>query len=114
MIQLDKDESSQDVYFATSHDFDRGTCLFKFTNLMTNQSFQSTIVAGREGDWHKATLSLDLSTQPVGMYAVRITLVSGSVFLARRLVYLAPNSESPVTTDYDTYNASTTNVVYEG
>lgn len=113
MIQVNREASTQPVYFTSTTSLDRVRVRLEFYNLMTNYPKTYVVDVKAEGDWYKCVIGLPV-TLPVGMYLVVVKAEIEDDVYARRLAYVSPTTTEAIITDYDSYSAPTRNVVYEG
>lgn len=113
MIQVNREVSTQPVYFTSTASLDRTNVRLEFTNLTTDYPTTYLVQAKRAGDWYKCALTLPI-TLPVGMYLVVVKDETTEDVYARRLGYVSASATEAIETDYDTYNAPTSNIVYDG
>jgi len=113
MIQVNKQASTQSVYFTSLESLDKTDVRMQFVNLTTDYVTTYPVRARATGDWYKCELNFPV-TLPVGMYLVLVKDEIEDDVYARRLAYVSASRTKPIATDYDTYNSEPTNVVYEG
>lgn len=113
MIQVNREATTQSVYWTSTTDLHRVRVRLEFINLMTNDPYTYLVEAKAQGDWYKAVIGLPV-TLAVGMYLVVVKDEITDDVYARRLAYVSYNTTEAIETDYDSYNAPTSNVVYEG
>jgi len=115
MVQLVKTDARHTIYVATPEDVDGITCQLQLRNLASNNLLYQNATPERQGDWFKfRRVEWDLSRQATGMYLLTIVRVSNNIVFATRLAYLSPSTSTPISTDYDTYNQTQLDAVYQG
>lgn len=113
MIQVNREVSTQAVYWTSTANLDKVRVKLEFVNFVTDYPTSYLVQAKAEGDWYKGVLLLPI-TLPVGMYLVLVKDEVTDDLYARRLAYVSHDTTDPIETDYESYNSPTSNVVYEG